>query len=261
MKVLILYYSATGNTRLAVSLIREGVESSPGDTCDLAGIGRGPVPPLDGYDVVGFAAPVFCFKPAIILLQMIDSLPEGGGRPCFTFWTSGGGPANSDWIAQRKLAARGWRVIAQRHMTAQDSWTTGKVRAPDPALPSVADRRAAREFGAGLAGLADEARSPGFALPEPVFRPGVMHAISKFYEPWMLDAVFRTDVDMARCTRCGRCVRDCPTGRMRFDAFPRPRGRCVGCYRCINLCPEGAIEGWMTRGKPRYKGPAGEAAV
>lgn len=262
MNVVVLYYSATGNTRLGLRLIQAGIQSVPGDRCDLVEIDKDPVPALDGYDLIGFASPVFCFKPTLNLLALIDALPDGGTtrgkKPCFTFWTHGGGPENSDWIATKHLAAKGYRVIARADMVAPVSWTTGTVSDPDSGVPTQAARQATIEFGAGLASLVRRSKDSDFEAPAPVFRPSLMHLISKLYAPWMLRPYFKTDVDMDRCTRCGRCVRDCPTGRMRFEAFPKPRGDCLGCYRCINLCPEDAIEGWMTKGKRRYKGPAGQ---
>ena len=58
------------------------------------------------------------------------------------------------------------------------------------------------------------------------------------------------------CTRCGACVRQCPTGRLRLAPYPKPSGPCVGCYGCINTCPVDAINTWFTNQQPRYRGPA-----
>jgi len=45
------------------------------------------------------------------------------------------------------------------------------------------------------------------------------------------------------CTRCGACVRGCPTGAMRTDADGYPcidKPKCITCYCCHELCVETA---------------------
>lgn len=47
-----------------------------------------------------------------------------------------------------------------------------------------------------------------------------------------------------KCNQCGKCVRDCPRSTIRLIANSRPRWgfRCEGCQRCINICPQKAIQ-------------------
>lgn len=54
-------------------------------------------------------------------------------------------------------------------------------------------------------------------------------------------------VDGARCTRCGECVRDCPSRIIELPegALPLIRAeseeRCIGCQHCLAVCPTGAV--------------------
>lgn len=52
------------------------------------------------------------------------------------------------------------------------------------------------------------------------------------------------DIDAAACTRCGRCVAQCPTGAVAMgDAGPvivEPEA-CTYCGVCESLCPTGAV--------------------
>lgn len=257
MKVLIVYFSASGNTQYGAELIQKGIDKSGNaHTCDLMRIQQFKTEQIDDYDLVGFASPVLAFKPALNVLELIEGLPQADNKPCFTFNTNGGGPLNADRIFYRKLSEKGFAVIAQKDMVCEDSWTTirSDKRPGRSDWPTKESQEAVVEFGKGLPHAYSRFIREGFRLPEPKMKYSPLHLVSYIYGHGLLKKRFVTDVDPEKCIQCGLCVKQCPTGRMHFDAFPKPRGKCVGCYGCINICPRGAIEGWVTKGRPRYRG-------
>ena len=54
-------------------------------------------------------------------------------------------------------------------------------------------------------------------------------------------------VDEARCTRCGLCAADCPSGIIALEGGAPPRiapadeASCIRCQHCLAICPEGAV--------------------
>ncbi len=116
-----------------------------------------------------------------------------------------------------------------------------KLRAAHERVPAVAARIAARERVRDLKrGMLARTKT---------------YLLGRFFDRFLVDDRFFR-VDPAKCTRCGKCASDCPTGAMDRNAEGMPAwrrdGRCTGCLRCLHSCPAEAIEfGWFTKGKRR----------
>lgn len=62
-------------------------------------------------------------------------------------------------------------------------------------------------------------------------------------------------VDLLKCVRCGKCMRDCPLGNIAASAEHTPLWgpQCMLCERCYHGCPVHAIDYRGTSaGKGRY---------
>jgi len=256
MKVLIIYFSATGNTKYGAELIKYGIEQLAGSRCDLIEISQFSDNMILKYELIGLACPVFSYKPPLNILEFIKKLPEGAKKPCFTFVSYAGALSNTFWILKTELEKQNYICIAQQEMLAQGSWTTerasGKINYENE--PSSETQNEIINFGKELQNVFNIYISTGLVGASPSFRFGLRHFVSYFYNDFVLKHLFITKVDMDKCIECGLCVNSCPTGRMKFERFPNPKGKCLGCYRCINMCPEDAVEGWLTKNKIRYKG-------
>jgi ferredoxin len=108
-----------------------------------------------------------------------------------------------------------------------------------------ARRQVLLALGASAAGVALANSSARVGAPDPhLVRP-----------PGALDDVFSEDRFLARCIRCGACVKVCPTGGLQPSGLSQlglkgfwtphlaPRlGHCdFGCHACGQICPSGAI--------------------
>jgi|GEM_PF-3708642 len=151
MNCLIVCFSATGNTRHGCRLIRDGIRSA-GGRCEVVSSREFGPEQLAGCDLLGFAGPVFAYKPALPLLELISRLPAGEGRPCFTFLTYGGMEVNAARILQTRLRAKGYPVIARYSAAYEDSWTAIRFRGwrPGAGRPDQQTRQATIEFGRSL---------------------------------------------------------------------------------------------------------------
>jgi len=44
-----------------------------------------------------------------------------------------------------------------------------------------------------------------------------------------------------KCTRCGKCIRNCPSGNIEMFRGIQFGKKCVHCFRCVTFCPAKAI--------------------
>jgi len=84
MKTLIVYTSVHHqNTEKVAKVLAEELNA------DLVRIGEVQSDTLAAYDLIGFGSGIYFMKHHRTLLQFVDTLPAGMGKPAFVFSTSG----------------------------------------------------------------------------------------------------------------------------------------------------------------------------
>ncbi|MBC7237705.1 MAG: ferredoxin family protein [Chloroflexi bacterium] len=78
---------------------------------------------------------------------------------------------------------------------------------------------------------------------------GGIEAMMRHGIPMLIPSGYVSHIDPQRCSACGRCVRGCPFGALRWNGDTIQGDRtvilnweaCLGCGVCQALCPSGAI--------------------
>lgn len=76
------------------------------------------------------------------------------------------------------------------------------------------------------------------------------------FSKWERKLAKNVKIDSGKCTLCNVCVNGCPTNNLFNDEIKiGQNGNCTICYKCVNACPERAIS-IMSKNKPlvQYKG-------
>ncbi len=60
-------------------------------------------------------------------------------------------------------------------------------------------------------------------------------------------SLYKRVVDVDRCIKCNKCVRNCRMGAIREGGAEDYRGECIECFTCKSLCPEKAVSFRITR--------------
>jgi Pyruvate/2-oxoacid:ferredoxin oxidoreductase delta subunit len=262
------FFSGTGNTRRACTLIAAGLEragwrvrarevaSPTPETTAIETEGAAP-------DLALFAFPVFAFSVPHLVRRFLRNLPAAGGTPAAVLAVFGddfsGPPSERRRVygfeggaldaAALLLGRRGYRVLTTRGVGFPASFTQFMAPpAEDECRILLADSEAAAAaIAADLDAGRHERRGRGVATR---LWTGVVGALFSLVGRRVLGKIYIAD---SRCTSCGWCERACPSstigmcGTAGRQRLPRWGWRCEACQRCINGCPEAAIQVSLVR--------------
>ncbi|WP_298667977.1 flavodoxin [uncultured Methanofollis sp.] len=137
MKVCIVYYSATGNTKMVAEAAAEATGADLVEVKDRAGYSkvmmylkgapkarRGEKAEIEpavidvaAYDVVAIGTPVWAFRPTPAANAIVAALENCEGKKGIAFATSGGAPGEALQNLARQIEERGMTVTGTFHIS------------------------------------------------------------------------------------------------------------------------------------------------
>lgn len=263
-KVLIYYFSGTGNTR---KIAREyekafrahGIEPTLRELSH-----RAPVKTDDAeeYDRIGIGYPIHAFNAPKIVLELCKALPKRDAsrsfKYTFVFKTSGEPVRMSDASSIKTvklLNRRGYSIaneyqyvmpynIIFRHTDAQayKMWQTAQALVPLDVEDII-------NF------------VPSLKFPNKPFLGGAAAWLLRI-EHGGARLIGRGFKATNACINCGLCVKDCPAENIRVGKNGKIEfgGKCMLCMRCVFECPKNAIvpgilKKWTVNGDYSFEPP------
>jgi flavodoxin/NAD-dependent dihydropyrimidine dehydrogenase PreA subunit len=250
-KVAVVYFSQTGNTGKVACAVARGLERA-GAQVELMRLEKTDPARLREYDVVGLGAPVFYFKLPFNVAWFIRSMHGMEGKFAFGFLTEGGHVGNAFLQMRKLLSKKGITLVDAFRCLGFDTYPPFVGKSRQLGHPNEHELAAAEAFGFGLLRRRDRIRSGEHGLI-PVFERerGRFHRLSILLTRPVLFLVSpRKRISARKCTKCGICVKSCPTANIRLAPLPKFAWRCIYCYHCERVCPVRAIEcdwTWMKK--------------
>jgi ferredoxin len=266
MKLLILYFSGTGNTDYVARYLAAGLTDLPIRT-EVRSIEQVPADRVRDFDLLALGFPVYACEAPRLLVDYVDSLEAGAGRGVLVFCTKGAFTGNAVVNMLRRMEQRGYVSLGGGGVgmpgsdglpfLRQDSWVVRAALNKDYDNLPQADKLTIRLRNA-IQQLIDGCSAAQLRCQPRSKLAGLLLGwlVSASYR-WLEGRLrHRLWVD-ERCVACGYCVRICPTQNIRIaEGHPAFENRCQLCMRCIHCCPEQAIQlGKNTIGKFRWQGP------
>lgn len=236
MSFALRYFSGTGHTAWLADQLKEALQKR-GEAVSTGAIGHddnaqipdGPLTLMICFPVYGLDAPPF-------VQEWAGRLPQGEGRDAVLARSPGdpffdGGTTRT---MRRILAERGWRVRVERMIVMPPNVFIRVSNDLAALLIAAAHRR--------IAILADDIVGGKELLEDTGF---FVHYSSRACNLLLAHHGFRFGRDLRAnktCTRCGLCVRECPSHTITMTAEGIRFGdRCTVCLRCVARCPVKAI--------------------
>lgn len=239
--IAILYFSGTGNSAAVACLLRDEL-SAGGDVAVFAieDILLNKIPfNSSGYDCIGIGYPSYGFNAPPIVSKFAKTLIGSGDTCVFLFMTCAG-PCYINDIAsfglKRILSKRGFRIVYEKVFCM-----------PANILIRYRDEIARQLY--ETAARKAHAMAADILSGKPCVRKdGVFAMLLRGLYVWCDEPMLRfLSLDFRvrnSCTKCSKCVNNCPGRNIRLkEGNIRFGANCAGCYRCVYNCPQRAIAG------------------
>jgi ferredoxin/flavodoxin len=259
MKLLILYYSGTGNTKFACQVAKLAAERMGHEVTMMTYEKAGDLT-LSDYDAFCFAAPLQAWQPTKNVEKYIKSMPRLDGKYAFILTSSGGQPSQAPALMARWLKDKGVRVVGNHDLKCPDSWpvTRGLTYKYDDKRPDTESVRELARFTERMLLMqfdlleGKQVELPRYrVIPTPLFWMSRFERLPKGHPNMVMG---KKRVIESECTQCEVCEKKCPAGAIRLDPYPIFSTECIYCWRCVNNCPEDCITTRLDNRKRHYKG-------
>jgi len=239
MKCGILYFSATGNTSYVASLFKKEL-SKYNVGCEIIEIDKCKNF-KDDFDIFILGSPIHCETyPNYFVDYIMSHLKVGKGRKVLIYSTQAAEAGVGPNILGDKLSKIGFRIYGQICFRMPNNYyLTFFPPTPEKVAKSYIHETTLRIEGV-VKNFLEGKRTTYSAKKINIALAKVTYPLFASYSfKW---AKKKLEVDDSLCTRCKKCVINCPTNNIKIvDNNIYFNNNCISCVRCLHNCPFNAF--------------------
>lgn len=240
MKLLVIYHSGVGNTKLIAEMLNNRLKQS--FVTEIMAIEK--IQDeffLDNYDgyIIGF--PTHHTHPSISIIEFINNMTMLCKRkPAYIFTTCGWYSANTLRIFAKICVVK--NIIPVLHQSYRCAATDGTLLVPYIKVLFTFEKNLEQKVENEAEKIKDVFNNRQYNVNLPQFKLiGIINYPNKKMGQLITFNIF---LHKDNCTKCGKCIKNCNMNAMKFDEDKYPlfdKGKCGKCYRCIHHCPNKAL--------------------
>jgi Pyruvate/2-oxoacid:ferredoxin oxidoreductase delta subunit/flavodoxin len=247
-KVIIHYFTGTGNTAHSVNLISEQLQAV-GYEVKSWQVKKDVLPPDEVSDYHIFAFPVLSWAAPVIMKRYLRKMPDDKGTKTAILAINGAIFNNGKLVkgytgqaleqVENILKRKKYDVFLTGNASFPDNWT----QVTNPC--SVQDTEAIFPLGEAEVQVFIENFLP---KKRELYRCGLFNRFWSYLTAGLFGAIGRRFLGKfyiadEHCTGCSICAKKCPVSTIKMNhKMPYWGNNCEDCNRCINICPEKAIQ-------------------
>jgi len=237
MRILIVYFSGTGNTARIAQLLQK--EALAQDTvCEIMPmeqitLGQA-LPDFHAWDLIGIGFPVHAMDAPQIVYDFLKLLPKG--RIAYFLYKTAGSPmlkGGSSYRIRESLSNLGWRLRhEQLYVMPPNAFGTANPRKIAKRYQQC-QQLVKESISEILSGIKRLLPDPSLSSLCYQFAALEKHGAKQSSRRWTVNQ---------NCNQCGLCVAQCPAANIHMEEGKLIfEDKCLLCLRCWWICPQRAI--------------------
>ena len=241
LKIALIYFSATGNTKKIADTIGNCLENQDISVTKIditSHESRKEQISLSKYDAVIFGFPIYSLRAPRVCRQWLETL-DGDGKKCSVFFTFGGfGKDPAHYFIKELLDKRSFTLVSTAEFLAVHTFNRCGWQAAE-GRPNQADFEAAEEYAQKtLRRFTGEDLNVICDFDKPMYPSEQLDMAEKFRFQLITQLPSR---ESQNCSMCMLCEKLCPTNAMDAEKGIADPACCIACFRCIANCPDGVL--------------------
>ncbi len=259
MKIIIIYFSGTGNTKFLSEKIFEQFNKKGFPEVQLLSVENAMDVNMNFCDdnvILGIGFPVYDYMPPEIIMKFIDKLGKSViNNKAFVYSTYTTNPLDSNYYVIDTLQKKGFHVIAQNNFKAPgaSAYFYSNPKLPIVKGKTVFSNGVDKRIGDFVNNILSYNSQNQKTIPIRYNRFNKFHI--RFSKMTFGYKFYRNLRNSYKCINCGLCVKNCPSSNLYMEdgiLHIRNENDCMRCLRCVQICGRDAINFTSSKRRGKY---------